>query len=197
MDRPSTSDDEAKYPWLRILLDAYEKSDRLTGAALAKGPAVACTKGCSNCCKKASIPFTEPELAGISWYVLEKLSGPIRETIKTRLKAHAATAECPFLVSDSCSIYPVRPLICRQFHVKRYPCGEDEDVEITRPEDIVSPKEVARGSGMKLLEYWEIKGKLKQERAFDRGFLAEKARQMHEYDWNIIATRMEGQESAI
>ena len=68
--------DETRYPWLKLLLDAYEIIDRGISAAIEReqkqGRTLACTKGCSSCCAShQDIPVYPLELMGMSWYVIE------------------------------------------------------------------------------------------------------------------------------
>lgn len=82
-------------------------------AAAAAGPFVACSKGCSACCKmNVSISALEAErigqatgrrpfqLSAAPKYLIEEFSG----------------VPCPFLVNDLCSIYEARPFVCRTHH---------------------------------------------------------------------------------
>jgi len=113
--RYSAPQAEAKYSWLKHILDVFFISDTRVEQHLAllakKGITPACHKGCHACCLKPSVPFTEPETRAISWYSSEVLSGPLRPIVKQRLMEHEDRLECPFLVDQACSIYPVRPLI--------------------------------------------------------------------------------------
>lgn len=140
-NRYSSPQAEAKYPWLTGILDTFYISDVQVEEHLRKiaknGVVPACRQGCQACCLEPSVPFTAPELAVISWYASEVLAGDLRARVKTRLIEHRSRLECPFLVDRVCSIYEVRPLICRQFLVKSKPCEEGEHVLETRPHDIV------------------------------------------------------------
>jgi uncharacterized protein len=192
MDRESYKTDEERFPELSILLDTYDISDSLTSRYLETVSSVACRRGCSNCCKNPTVPFTEPELMGINWYVTEKLAHPLKDRVKERLHHHASTHECPFLVDNECSIYEVRPLICRQFYVKHAPCGVDEQLLSTRPDDIIAPIEsIATASLLRLLDYWPYRSNADKEQAFEEGVLQELTVYMHEYDWTVIAATMD------
>ncbi len=188
--------DEKKYLWLSNLLDTYYVSDQLVedylNAIAKKGTSSACHKGCHACCLNPVVPLTEPELIGISWYASEILSGDIRKIVKLRLYSHESTAECPFLVDKSCSIHPMRPLICRQFYVSSRACEPREDILSARPNDIVPiPQSVIQPIAIKLLNYYGFKTQLKKIQAFKSGFIPENARPMHLYDWSNIAKTME------
>lgn len=64
-----------------------------------------CHKGCSNCCY---IPISITELD--VQYIERSLF--IRR--KTETSVILPTTRCPFLVSNSCSIYKYRPFVCRK-----------------------------------------------------------------------------------
>jgi uncharacterized protein len=187
---------EKKYPWLTTVLDTYYISDSQVEEHLAriakKGINPACHKGCHACCLKVTVPFTEPELTAISWYASEVLTDKIRARVKQRLIEHAEILECPFLVDRVCSIYPVRPLICRQFLVKSKPCETEEDVADSRPQDIIPlPKDtVIRPVAMRLLDHYKFKSVTAKRKAFEAGFIVANAKNMHEFDWTIIAKTM-------
>ena len=188
---------EAKYPWLKTILDTFYISDSQVQDHLAKvaknGIKPACHRGCDACCKNATVPFTAPELKCISWYAVEVLSGDIRTVVKERLVNHADSLECPFLVNAVCSIYPVRPLICRQFMVKGEPCTTEEDLATDRPEDIILPprESVIRPVAMRLLDNFDFKTPAAKTKAFESGFIGQNASYMHDYDWTKIAKTMQ------
>ena len=187
--RFSAPEAEAKYKWLKVILDTFYVSDALLEAHLEnlarKGTKPACHKGCHACCLKPTVPFTEPELRAISWYASEVISGELRPVVRQRLLAHDQHLECPFLVDKACSIYPVRPLICRQFLVKEKPCEIGEDV-------IRLPREgVVRPVAMRLLDHYGFKTQRAKQKAFESGFIVDQARPMHEYNWTHIAKTMD------
>lgn len=187
---------ERQYHWLKIMLDTYYISDAQVEEHLAQiakaGVTPACHKGCHGCCLNATVPFTEPELAAISWYASEVLTGETRVLVKQRLLSHKDRLECSFLIDQACSIYPVRPLICRQFLVKSKPCTIGEDPSITRPQDIIplSRETVIYPVAMRLLDYYKFKSTAAKRKAFESGFIVEKARNMHDYDWTNVANTM-------
>jgi Fe-S-cluster containining protein len=138
-------EDEARLPWLPMLLDAYSLAD--TGVAIAvrdeekkTKKKLACAKGCGNCCAhQKDLPLYPHELVGIYWYVSEKMPSPVRDVLRDRLARSAAEPACPFLVENSCSIHPVRPVGCRQFNVFTAPCAPGEDPYYTRRHDVLTP----------------------------------------------------------
>jgi uncharacterized protein len=188
---------EQKYAWLTTILDTYYIADKLLQEHLEqiakKGTTPACHQGCHACCLKPEIPFTEPELLAISWYSSEILAGDLRAVVKRRLQEHTQRTECPFLVDRSCSIYPVRPLICRQFLVKSKPCAVDEDILFSRPQDIVPlpQNEVILPVAMRLLDHYKFKSPAAKKKALELGFIVENARLMHDYNWAQISNTMD------
>lgn len=137
--------EEQLLPWLSPLLDAYSIAD--TGVAIAIRDAekkerkkLACGKGCGSCCiHQKDLPLYPHEIVGIYWYVSEKLTGPGREVLKSRLADRTTVSGCPFLIDNSCSIHPVRPVGCRQFNVFTTPCASGEDPYYTRRDDVLQP----------------------------------------------------------
>jgi Fe-S-cluster containining protein len=115
--------------------------------AVSEGKQISCKAGCGACCRqlvpiseteareladfvshlppveqtKARARFAEAieklKAAGL----LEKLREPERfsdETfVETGMKYFAVGVPCPFLENESCSIHPIRPLICREYLV--------------------------------------------------------------------------------
>ena len=138
-------EDEQRLAWLSPLLDAYAIAD--TGVTIAirdtekkEKKKLACGKGCGTCCvHQKDLPLYPHEIVGIYWYVSEKMTGPAREALKKRLAERDAASGCPFLIENSCSIHPVRPVGCRQFNVFRLPCAPGEDPYFTRREDVLQP----------------------------------------------------------
>jgi Fe-S-cluster containining protein len=138
-------EDEARLPWLAMLLDAYAIAD--TGVAIAvrdeekkHRKKLACGKGCGNCCAhQKDLPLYPHELVGIYWYVSEKMVPPGRDVLRDRLSRGAAGSACPFLIENACSIHPVRPVGCRQFNVFTAPCAPGEDPYYTRRDDVLMP----------------------------------------------------------
>ncbi len=190
-------EDEAKYKWLSMLLDAYEIIDNFAQKEIPKVEAkrkkeLACKRGCSECCKAPIIDINEIELCGISWYTSEKLIGNVRKTVKSQLLNHRNSTRCPFLVDCVCSIYTARPITCRQFHVTGEPCGEKEDVLMTRPQDIwAANRAIGRKVALKILPFWGIHNRKKQEIAFENGFMAAVSKPMHRLDMKAFYDVME------
>ncbi len=70
---------------------------------------VKCAKGCSECCEDISV-------LPIEWYLLRKWVSEKRSTLNQIMRPrYYGENRCPFLhrADESCSIYPIRPIICR------------------------------------------------------------------------------------
>jgi Fe-S-cluster containining protein len=190
-------EDEAKYEWLPLLLNAYHIVDEgirkeLKKEEVKRKEKIACHKGCSNCCLRPAVPVTPLELLGISWYASKKLENPDREVVRQQLLNQSQSARCPFLVNDLCSIYPLRPLSCRIFIVFGAVCKRDEDPFITRFKGLWRPSEmVARESAFEMLPYYGITEETDMRRAFEEGFIANVAKPMHELDMSMFCMSMD------
>ncbi len=72
---------------------------------------VTCKSGCSKCCY-TDISIFEVESKQIEhWFAA--LDSSSKEVLKENWKSHSIKEACVFLHEDKCSIYPVRPIICR------------------------------------------------------------------------------------
>jgi hypothetical protein len=85
----------------------YKLVDELGEAAT---PFTACKRGCSACCKmNASISSMEAEQ--IALYSSKK-QNQLKQTIVHEI-GHFSGVACPFLTDNACSIYKIRPYVCR------------------------------------------------------------------------------------
>jgi len=133
----------------------------------AAGRPSTCGPGCGACCRRV-IPVCEPEIHALAHLVgdLEPAAAervrirfehlcqrleragladalrrppPLSVAYTQLMRDYAALAEpCPFLVDESCSIYPRRPIICRDFGVTTPPawCADpfDPRISVVRPD---------------------------------------------------------------
>ncbi|RYG26235.1 YkgJ family cysteine cluster protein [bacterium] len=84
---------------------------------------VACRKGCGHCCQVPVSTFAF-EIFPIADHVRNTWTSREKRGLMRRLRAYRATVAkpgerhpwCPFLHEGSCSIYEVRPTICRTHH---------------------------------------------------------------------------------
>jgi Fe-S-cluster containining protein len=189
--------DEKRHPWLPLLLDSYAIVDKGVGEAVRagfkKGRKLACSKGCSHCCKThQTIPVYPLELVGLSWYVTEKIIGPEREIIKAHLRHYQENDPCPFLVHGACSIHPMRPVACRQFNVFDIPCTEGEDPYYTRRGDVLSPlrKYTARAFFL-MLPFYGIEDEKERWKIIESGAVHNVVKLMQTCNWKSLADKME------
>ncbi len=87
---------------------------------------LACRAGCDHCCYQPEITVTAVETFRLADYITEYLEpAEIKALIKTLVKTRAGAgdkaaswplAPCPLLKNGRCSVYDVRPLICRGFN---------------------------------------------------------------------------------
>lgn len=86
---------------------------------------IACVKGCSWCCFQP-VYLTTQEALLIYEYVMQAFDSLQIKTIQSKSKSkfkktrnlteekkQSIIHACPFLVDNSCSVYPVRPMACR------------------------------------------------------------------------------------
>jgi Fe-S-cluster containining protein len=106
---------------------ASAQADRLVGGAVEREPPsapIACRAGCPSCCT-AKVLVVAPEVIRIAEHLratrdpeaLAALLERVRaasEAIRGATRAERAEAQvfCPLLEDGSCSIHPVRPLVC-------------------------------------------------------------------------------------
>jgi Fe-S-cluster containining protein len=139
-----------------VLPEVMTLANQLTDVAVAKveaaGQQITCAKGCGACCRQL-VPITPVEARHLA-RVVEELPAERAAEVRARFAAarekvgaarlavdpdgdRAAYREyglayfrlgvpCPFLEEESCSIHPVRPLVCREYLVTSPPehCAE-------------------------------------------------------------------------
>jgi len=189
-------EDEARFKWLKILLDAYEVIDKGISVAIAReqknGRCLACARGCSSCCSShQDIPVYPLELMGMSWYVIEKLASPLREQLKTQLENIDTINSCPFLLDGVCSIHPMRPAACRQFNVLDKACADGEDAYHTRKQDVMIPIPHYIDKAFDImLPFYGIKRKGERKKAIKDGMLHSVAKAMRDCNWQTLPQKM-------
>jgi hypothetical protein len=90
-------------PDLRQL--AGQVIDHAAAATEKEGRRVSCAKGCASCCRQL-IPISPVDTEAFRFYSLAYFRTGV---------------PCPFLEDESCSIYPDRPLVCREYVVTSPP----------------------------------------------------------------------------
>lgn len=195
--RHSFPDDELSMPWLTLLLDAYAVIDKGISIAISREKRkqkkrVACADRCDVCCRaNTDIPVYPLELAGITWYATEKVSGPLRSILATQLRAQAGPP-CPLLIESRCSVYPVRPAACRQYIVLGRPCAEGEDPYHTRREDVLTPiQDFFIQAVTIMLPFYGITNEADRLRAIKKSFIHTKVQNIHSCNWKTLAEKMD------
>jgi Fe-S-cluster containining protein len=92
-------------------------------------PRLECHNGCSYCCRKPGVLITVPELLRILFTVELRFDADAKSAVADRARRYASQIEgrsfdestnesvpCPLLVDGRCSVYDVRPLVCRGYN---------------------------------------------------------------------------------
>ncbi len=188
---------ESSFQWLPTLLDAYYIADKGVAEAISRmvrqGKHLACAKGCFSCCiTHNSIPVYPIELVGITWYAAEKIDGPVREKLKTRLRSHKENDPCPFLVDRACSIHAMRPMACRHFNVFGKTCEEGEDAYYTRRGDVLKPIKKYKNEALSAtLPFYKVKESATRKRMIKGGAIHMLAKAIQSCNWNSLADKMD------
>lgn len=110
---------------------AFENSQQRHDQRIASAPdlgTLACRAGCTWCCH-FSVDVRAVEVFGILDFVERTFAADERVRVYAEIRANSATlgnldefermrrnVKCPFLREGRCSIYPVRPQTCRNYH---------------------------------------------------------------------------------
>ena len=108
-----------------------------------------CSAGCNHCCY-VRVEALQPEV----FHIARELKAMPPEQLRAhteRLRAHAEMMEshartnnrirCPFLVDEVCSIYPVRPAVCRKAHSLDVAKCRTPDADIPQNIEIIMKSE--------------------------------------------------------
>jgi Fe-S-cluster containining protein len=92
-------------------------------------PALHCREGCHYCCCKPNVLTSVPDFLRIVEHVRTEFSASDRTALAERVERYAAQVAgrrlddpvdeqvpCPLLVDGRCSVYAVRPLVCRGYN---------------------------------------------------------------------------------
>ena len=189
--------DEARQPWLKLLLDMQQLADHAVSEGIQretrKGKSLACARGCASCCRThTDIPVYPLELMGIAWYAAEKLEAPIRAQVQAQLQQHATRDACPFLVDETCAIHPLRPMACRHFNVFGHQCAPGEDAFHTRREAVLTPVKALKDKALRvMLRYHGIKSETERRRQVETGEIHRLAQSLRDLRWETLAARMD------
>ena len=136
--------DRSRPAVVQFVAHLHEGVDQVMEKSAATGTRLACKSGCSHCCH-ARVHALEPEVFRIAAAMRER--GPVvLDGLMAKLRRHAAIAQgltaqqhrmpCPFLVDHHCSIYTIRPAVCRKAHsLDAEPCRTGSS---TIPQDLAT-----------------------------------------------------------
>jgi|GEM_PF-1601998 len=118
---------------------AQKRVDQVRDEVVRKGVHFDCTKGCAWCCHFAVDAFPQETFRiarelrsrGDTTQTLVALSAYVEKT--KGATTFRRGVPCPFLVDDACSIYSVRPLMCRKCN--SLDVGKCKDPDATVPEN--------------------------------------------------------------
>ena len=109
---------------IRFIANLQRGVDQVLQSALTTGLAIDCQAGCSHCCS-ARVEALDPEVLRIAAALKTRPPAAIA-ALTERLRGHAARAQastaqthrmpCPLLEQDLCTVYEVRPAVCRKTH---------------------------------------------------------------------------------
>jgi Fe-S-cluster containining protein len=102
----------------------HRNTDAVISASDSTGPAPECKPGCTYCCS-AQVEVSDPEALYIARHIQqipdeEKL--PLLDRLRLQsskggvIGDHSNPQPCAFLQDGLCSIYPIRPSVCRKAH---------------------------------------------------------------------------------
>lgn len=109
--------------------------DQVISVAFDSVPKAMCQVGCDHCCKNRKIEVTMPE----AFYIAEQIKKmsdnkqadifkKLSQGVKAAKKQHAPEA-CTFLEHGKCTIYQVRPAVCRKAHSQSVQaCEQGRDI---------------------------------------------------------------------
>ena len=196
-ERLAFAEDVARLPWLGLLLEVHHTTDEGVAQGIRQaeraGRKLACTRGCAACCRSHSdIPVYPLELAGIAWYLVEKLGGELRARVRQQLARHKAHTACPFLVDEACAIHALRPMACRHFNVFDRVCAEGEDAFHTRREDVLTPVAFYKDKALAtMLRHHQVPTEAERKARVADGSVHGLAQSLREVRWENLAQRME------
>lgn len=186
-------EDEIKFRWLPLLLDAYAIVDQGIAVAVSaeeekRNLNLSCRKGCDNCCRThKDIPVYPLELVGIYWFSTEKIVQPVREILERQLSNHIKGDPCPFLIDSSCSIHLIRPIACRQFNVFTRQCEEGEDPFYTRRDDVLTPiKDYTDQAFYTMLPFYGITDEADKIHAIKNNLIHSQVRILQSCNWKEL-----------
>lgn len=137
----------------RAMREHYGRLDAVIASSIAAtGTKVDCQRGCDYCCYY-KVSASASEIFLISNFLLTRVSAECVEAILGAARSNAeqigrmttaqhlaSNIKCPLLVDGACSVYEVRPAMCRKHHslnvtLCRQSFEHPEDTTIPNPEE--------------------------------------------------------------
>lgn len=108
---------------VHVVAHLHRALDGVARASAAAGAVVACQAGCAACCR-ARVELGEPEVFALAEHLRARHPSTLPALIERlgqvavarRVGTAAAPAPCALLVGARCSVYAVRPAVCRKAH---------------------------------------------------------------------------------
>lgn len=194
--RLSFPEHEARHPWLASLLRAYALSDAAVRADIERetarrGAPPACRAGCHVCCVGQVVPVSDFEVLGLWWFCAELLDPAVQARLRVNLLAQEVTPACPFLLDGACSVYPLRPFVCRQHYVFGQPCRPGENLRAQRPGDVFAAgQNAARDLAWEILPLYGTAPE-DVDRRFENGYVSRKVKDLHSLPLTNIVEHMD------
>lgn len=181
-----------RLPWLTALIEACSILDQGVARAIAgSGRAPACGPGCHACCSQL-IPVSTIEVQGLRWFALSHLRGNAALTVGQALLTERQEP-CPFLVEGACSVYPLRPLACREYIVFHAPCHPGERPDQTRPCDVLPLPRIAQLQAFTvLLPFYGVRDGDAREAALQNRLVLRDTRILQHLDWQGLGAALCG-----
>jgi len=179
-------------PWLTALIEACSILDRGVAQAVSGSRRTpACGPGCHACCSQR-IPISTIEAQGVRWYALSHLRGDTALAVGQALLAQRQEP-CPFLVDGVCTVYPLRPLACREYIVFGAPCQPGERPDQTRPHDVLPLPRIAQLQAFTvLLPFYGVKDDVARDAALQNRLVLRDTRVLQQLDWQGLGAALCG-----
>ncbi len=194
--RQSYPEHEARHPWLASLLNAYHLADAAVRADLERetarrGAPPACRAGCHVCCVGQVVPVSDVEALGLWWFCAELMDPALQKRLRVNLLAQEDSPACPFLLDGACSVYLVRPFVCRQHYVFGQACRPGENLREHRPGDVFTAGlGAARDLAWEILPLYGTAAEDVDHR-FENGYVGRKAKDLHSLPLANIVEHMD------
>jgi Fe-S-cluster containining protein len=142
-----------------------------------------CSKGCSICCKNTELPVLDIEMRLIKKYIKTMINSPIIDGLLKNIKYFDKNKLCcPFLVNKICSVYEVRPIVCRVYYRKNKKCVKGEDANYRRLDIVSFDREKLLDAIKYLSPIYGYKDYVLFRKKLDEGFIYNNALSLYDYN---------------